>query len=505
MSLRSLRTALVASLGALAFTAMIAPPAHAQLEARYRGGELGDTITFVMRGTPGDTYINIISLTEGPTCLPPAHPVGCIDVDLGLFWVTFAAPGFFGVFPGSGEVTSTFAMPGDPAFDGFLLRDQVIKVVANKFDDKSNLDRILFTLGDRWHDSVDSIGSDRQAVPAVQLDDGRVLLAGGAGASLELCEVYDPWRQEFSDVAPLNQGRAGHTVTKLSDGTVLVVGGSDFSLVALTSAEVYDPVADTWTTVGPLATQRAGHTASLLPSGHVLVAGGSTDLSDVVAGATSALKTTEIYDPATQLFSTGPNLARPHTVHAAVTLASGDVLIASGGSFTTILGIKIPEITNKAQVFSAGGGTFSGEVTMKAGRVYPGAAMLADGRVLLAGGIGGTITSLTNLASAELYDPGTNTFAFTAGSLGTARSATTMLLLPQSHEILVAGGATGTSITTPIPTDACERFDPTTGTFLAATSLGVARAAAGGVLLENELVAVFGGVGAIAPAELYRD
>ena len=77
---------------------------------------------------------------------------------------------------------------------------------------------------------------------------------------------------------------------------------------------MYDPIADTWTTVGPLGTKRAGHSASLLPNGNVLVAGGSTDLSDVLAGATSALKTTEIYDPATQLFTAGPNLARPHTV-----------------------------------------------------------------------------------------------------------------------------------------------------------------------------------------------
>jgi hypothetical protein len=485
---RFVRAAAVVS-SAFALLVSAAPTAHAQLEARYRDGELGDTITFVMRGTPGDTYINLISLTEGPTCLPPSHPVGCLDVDLSLFSVSFAAPGFFGVFPASGEVTATFGMPGDPALDGFLLRDQVVKVVSSKLVEKSNLDRILFTLGDQWHDSLDSIGSDRADVPAVVLDDGRVLLAGGAGANLE----------------PLNQGRLGHTATKLSDGTVLVIGGSDINLVSQSSAELYDPVLDTWTTVGPLASVRAGHSASLLPNGTVLVAGGSTDLSSVLNGATSALKTTELYDPVAQTFSAGPNLARPHTVHAAVTLATGDVLIASGGSFTTLFGVKIPEISNKAQVFSASGGTFGGEVTMKAGRVAPGAARLADGRVLLAGGIGGSITSLTNLSSAELYDPTPNSFTLTAGSLGTARSAMTTLLLPQSHQILVAGGATGTSVTTPVPTDVCERFDPTSGTFVAATHLSVPRAAAAGALLDNELIAIFGGVGAVAPAGLYRD
>jgi hypothetical protein len=33
----------------------------------------------------------------------------------------------------------------------------------------------------------------------------------------------------------------------------------------------------------------------------------------------------------------------------------------------------------------------------------------------------------------------------------------------------------------------------------------VPRAAAAGALLENELIAIFGGVGAVAPAGLYRD
>jgi hypothetical protein len=491
------------SLAALSLLVVAAPAAKAQLVADYRGGDIGGSITFVMKANPGDTYINIVSVTEGPTCLPPSHPVGCIDVDLNLFWVSVHAPGFFGVMGGSGVVEQTFSMPTDPALDGFLLKDQMIRVVNAKMTEKSELCRILFTLNDTWHDSVGTIGNERAQVPAVPLDDGRILLAGGGGANLDQCEVYDPRTQEYSPVAALNQGRLGHTVTKLADGTVMVAGGSDINLVALSSAEVYDPANNTWTTVGAMGSPRVTHTANLLPDGRVLIAGGSTDVSSVLNAATSAVKTTEYYDPGTQTFSAGPSLARPHTGHSAVTLANGDVVVGGGATWTTII-IKVPSLTNTAQVFSGSAFTFGSELSMKAARVAPGTALLASGKVLFAGGIGGSITSLSDLSSAELFDPAGPSFA-TTGSMSIARATMAALLLPASGDVLVAGGTTGTDITNPSPTDVVERFDPNSGTFTLAASLALPRAAPGAIVLQNGLAALFGGVGVASPAALYRE
>jgi hypothetical protein len=72
---------------------------------------------------------------------------------------------------------------------------------------------------------------------------------------------------------------------------------------------------------------RHKHAAALLPDGRVLVMGGS-DARD----ARGALATSEIYDPASGVFSPGPGMAASrYKFDAAVTvLPSGEVLVAGG-------------------------------------------------------------------------------------------------------------------------------------------------------------------------------
>ena len=77
----------------------------------------------------------------------------------------------------------------------------------------------------------------------------------------------------FRYTGSLGTARSGHTETLLSNGKVLVVGGSN-SAGYLASAELYNPASGTWTVTGSLGTARSQHTATLLPNGKVLVAGG---------------------------------------------------------------------------------------------------------------------------------------------------------------------------------------------------------------------------------------
>ncbi len=63
------------------------------------------------------------------------------------------------------------------------------------------------------------------------------------------------------------------------------------------------------------------------------------------------------------------------------------------------------------------------------------ATLLADGMVLVAGGLPNPSTFLT---SAELYDPAAGTFTPT-GSMTVARVGPTATLLP-SEKVLIAGG-----------------------------------------------------------------
>jgi hypothetical protein len=78
-------------------------------------------------------------------------------------------------------------------------------------------------------------------------------------------------------------GHVRHAATLLSDGRVLVEGGTyfcdpEFGFCFTTNkAEIYNAASDTWTNTGRLLVPREQHTATRLPDGRVLVTGGVND------------------------------------------------------------------------------------------------------------------------------------------------------------------------------------------------------------------------------------
>jgi Bacterial Ig-like domain (group 3)/Kelch motif/Galactose oxidase, central domain len=90
-----------------------------------------------------------------------------------------------------------------------------------------------------------------------------------------------------------------HTATLLSDGRVLVSGGSNGPILA--SAEIYDPMLGTWSLTGSMNTARAYHTATLLSDGRVLVSGGYSD--------SGTLASAEIFDRSVAPVSTTTTLS----------------------------------------------------------------------------------------------------------------------------------------------------------------------------------------------------
>src|SRR5207253_10204638 len=127
--------------------------------------------------------------------------------------------------------------------------------------------------------------------------------------------------------------RAAFTATRLHNGRVLVAGGWNFrgsesdGTVWVAGAEVYDPATDAWTTAGSLGTPRAFHTATLLPNGKVLVAGGwNNRVSPFV------LATAELYDPAANSWSPAASMAQARLGASASILPNGRVLVAGGAA-----------------------------------------------------------------------------------------------------------------------------------------------------------------------------
>src|SRR5213080_867739 len=79
----------------------------------------------------------------------------------------------------------------------------------------------------------------------------------------------------WAPIADLNQPRAEHTATLLTNGTVLISGGRDAADQPLASAEIYDPATGGYTLLAsPLPAPVWGHTATRLDDGTVLIAGG---------------------------------------------------------------------------------------------------------------------------------------------------------------------------------------------------------------------------------------
>jgi YDG domain/Bacterial Ig-like domain (group 3)/Galactose oxidase, central domain/MBG domain (YGX type)/Kelch motif len=331
-----------------------------------------------------------------------------------------------------------------------------------------------------------SLVEARSGSAAAVLSDGRVLITGGTGSSgpLATTEFFNT-DGSFSAGAPMQDARANHTAVVLQDGRVLVAGGTTTGGAITNTAEIYDPSSNKWTLIGSgMAQLRSGHSASLLSDGRVLIAGGQN-----TSGPANTLET---FSPSTNSFTlvTSGTLASPRTQHAAAVLADGRVLIAGGSDGTNAL--------KSADIFDPSSGNVSPAASMSMPRAGLSATTLLDGTVIVAGGNDGS----ADLASAEKYDPAAGTFSPT-GNLSAARSGHLAFLLPNNNQVLIAGG---TSAGTPLAS--AELFVPWTSTFNSTGAMAVARTtAAASPLKQNGQLLVAGGSDGknpLASSELYN-
>ncbi len=159
---------------------------------------------------------------------------------------------------------------------------------------------------------------------------GIPIVVGGYGADGDPIATFEAMEPDaspapmFSTIGTLKEARAEGTATLLSDGSILVTGGSGDKLgTPLGDAEVYNPIARVTQTF-PLTTARRGHTATLLPNGRVLISGG-------IGLDGNPLSSVELFVPDAGFVSERP-LATPRSGHVAVPLCDGTVLIAGGGA-----------------------------------------------------------------------------------------------------------------------------------------------------------------------------
>jgi WD40 repeat protein len=260
---------------------------------------------------------------------------------------------------------------------------------------------------------------------------GKVLIAGGSAAST--AELYNPATGTFAaTTGNLITARLTTTATLLKSGKVLVAGGSTPTSPEIATAEIYDPASGTFTkTVGDLTLPRNGHTATLLNSGKVLVAGGNTTTSSPTASASA-----ELYDPVSGTFTTTGSMTFPRIGHTATLLND-----ATSPDYGKVL---VVGTEGTADLYDPSTGTFAAVGNLP-GAYARTASLRSDGTVVVAGGVvmkrilrPGHCVVPVSVTSAELFAPESEGFTPT-GSLRMPRDEHTATVLADGA-VLVVGG-----------------------------------------------------------------
>lgn len=314
------------------------------------------------------------------------------------------------------------------------------------------------------------IGERESALRQLRTD--LAMLAGTASSRRPLAAG---WRiPALNRFAPLALA-ATAVIVAILIGIGLLVGSPDVgpSPIPVPTNQA-TPAPASWGGTGSMAEARTDFTATRLSDGSVLVTGGDRGPDAVPRALASA----ELYDPAGGTWTTTASMLTGRYRHSATLLADGRVLVAGGnvsGSQQAGSGCCLAT----AELYDPATGTWTATGRMFAARVDHTATLLIDGKVLVAGGA----SHNGMLASAELYDPSSGTWTAT-GAMVLATNGQEAVLLPNGKVLVMGGNAIG---------DSTELYNPSTGSWSDSGPTGGPNGTA--TLLRDGKVLVAGGIG----------
>ena len=254
-------------------------------------------------------------------------------------------------------------------------------LIAGGFDGDYLADAELYDPRTGNFTRAGSLTMPRMDHGAILLDNDNVLLVGGVGTGwtfLAGAELYDPATGTFTPTGDMTVARESHTITKLQDGRVLITGGHQgrhSTIIVYDTAELYDPITGAFTPTGNMNIRRHKHDAVLLSDGRVLITGGSDERDDL-----GAFDSAELYNPPTGTFSMAGNMPTVRYKHigTSLLLKNGFILIAGGARNAIIYDSRL-------NVFTVVPGDL-GTATLS--RLFATTTLLSNGSVLITGGYG---------------------------------------------------------------------------------------------------------------------
>jgi N-terminal glycosyl-hydrolase-114-associated domain/Galactose oxidase, central domain len=265
----------------------------------------------------------------------------------------------------------------------------------------------------------------------------------------------------------MTTSRTYPTATLLNNGKVLVAGGFGPTIGSLFTSELYDPATNKWTATGNMVGSRYFHTATLLKDGRVLVVGGVNQTQVPVEFA-------EIYDPATGSWTkTGSNLQSRYN-HTATLLNSGMVLVTGGccGAASPLTQL------NSAEVWDPASGQWTGVGNSAVAHSNGLAFTLSDGTALEVAGFSYGSGSSN---SVDFYNPTFNTWTASPTGLNAQRGNFAGGLL-SGDKIVVAGGSGGGCCA---GVNTSELYDPATQTWQTTLPMTIVRNTPSGAVFQS--------------------
>ena len=168
----------------------------------------------------------------------------------------------------------------------------------------------------------------------------------------------------------------------------------------------YDPGTDQAAAIAPMSVARVMHTATVLDDGQVLVAGGSSGFAAAhPIGYPASFQPpvsngTEIYDPLGDCWKPGPPLPGGLTGHRASKLANGRVLIAGG---VQVPGAGTPTTQATCHLFDPGSGLLLPAPPLPLPASFQSQIALNGGGASVAGGMQLDFNNVTSSENATLF------------------------------------------------------------------------------------------------------